>query len=148
VSFFGQRRVRRLRSPVALSADHPGEGWTIAIADLHHKLVREMESPAESGLQPRHEDENYAGDLRRRAKPNMPPAAKIKPGSPAPTMGPGTGLRTILSTLIGVPSAVLTPIRKSSMRGVGPAKVLKPPPLSTVPVTRNASKPLLNPLKT
>src|SRR5215831_6763939 len=29
---------------------------------------------------------------RRRAKPRRPPAAKIRPGRPAPTMGPGTGL--------------------------------------------------------
>jgi len=31
---------------------------------------------------------------RRRHQPRRPPLAKIRPGSPAPAMGPGTGAET------------------------------------------------------
>jgi hypothetical protein len=33
--------------------------------------------------------------LRRRARATKPPRAAIKPGSPAPTIGPGTALQAI-----------------------------------------------------
>src|SRR5262249_40316934 len=44
---------------------------------------------------------------RRRHQPRRPPPAKIRPGSPAPTMGPGTAVN------VTGPSTKLTPSEKN-----------------------------------
>jgi hypothetical protein len=77
--------VQVISCTLSANGEHLGE---------HPGLAGEGRSvSAESGAHSRAEDAGFqAAALRlRRAKPRRAPLAKIRPGSPAPTMGPGTG---------------------------------------------------------
>jgi hypothetical protein len=52
-----------------------------------------------------------AHDRRRRHQPSRPPLAKIRPGRPAPAMGPGTatGVTEVVKEFPGSPVSVLIP---------------------------------------
>jgi len=69
---------------------HPERTWIVRV---HQKSQDQPGAKVEPDRRTTAPDSRaQAVFCRRRHQPRRPPLAKIRPGSPAPTMGPGTGV--------------------------------------------------------